>query len=126
MITPDIDVTAKTRLRNPTATQNSRSVCHQLAIRSVDTTEVAQQPTMANTQALIAPAADGPTTGCAASEGRIAGGSGAAPVTTGMAPVGARRMMRLGALAGSGPVGPDGPAELAPVGGGWRSVTQSG
>jgi hypothetical protein len=125
MITPDIDVTANTRLKNPTATQNSRSVCHQLAIRSVDTTEVAQQPMMANTQALIGKTADGiwDRAGGSASYGRIAGGIGPAPVAIGMAPVGARRMIRLGALAGSFPEGPEG---VAPVGGWWRSVTKPG
>ncbi|BBX23774.1 hypothetical protein MTER_31850 [Mycolicibacter terrae] len=125
MITPVTVVTANTRLKKPTATQNSRSVCHQLAIRSVDTTEVAQQPTMDNTQALIGTTADGVWVGAGrgATGGCAAGGIRCAPVTIGMAPVGARRMMRLAALAGSVPEGLEG---LAPVGGWWRSVTNPG
>lgn len=77
---------------------------------------------MASTQALTGTTAEGVRAGAGggATGGRIAGGIRSAPVTTGMAPVGARRMMRLGALAGSDPEG------TAPVGGWWRSVTNPG
>jgi len=81
---------------------------------------VAQQPTRASTQALIATPADGRRVSSAAWVGWMAGGIRPELVTIGMAPVGARRMMRLGELAGSVPEGLE---ELAPVGGWWRSLT---
>ncbi len=54
MITPETVVSAKTRARNATAMQNSRSDLHQPAIRSVATTEVAQPLTMLTAQAATA------------------------------------------------------------------------
>ncbi len=84
---------------------------------------MAQQPIRASTQALIATPADGNCAGNAAGLGWMAGGIRPEPVTIGMAPVGARRMMRLGGLAGSVPEGLE---ELAPVGGWWRSLTIPG
>src|SRR5580704_13852070 len=116
MITPETVVIANTRARNATAMQNRRSVLHHPAIRSVATTDVAQPLTMLTAHAAVS------VRSLASSPGRrttlarrvvpdggcwgicVVGDSG----TTGIGPVGARRMIRVrvseGAL-GSGGAG---------------------
>ncbi|BDB44804.1 hypothetical protein Mkiyose1665_25170 [Mycobacterium kiyosense] len=98
MITPETVVIAKTMARNPTATQNNRSVCHQPAIRSVATTEVAQPLTMLTALAATAVRASG--------AGGNRPGSGGTPVRASK-DVGLRGSWVVGgdAIGGSGAVG---------------------
>src|SRR5258707_6907291 len=109
MIRPVTVAIAKTSARNPTATQNSRSLRHQPAIRSVATTDVVQPLTMLTAQAATAvrelcSAAStlGRPTRTVASKG--AGRRGiwvvAGAATVGSGPLGARRMIRLRASEG--------------------------
>src|SRR5436305_9474758 len=107
MMTPAMVVIAKTRAKNATAMQNRRSVLHQPAIRSVATTDVAHPLTMLTAQVATTVRSLASSTGRPVALRRtvpgapwnaggclgiwVVGDSG----TTGMGPVGARRMIRV-------------------------------
>src|SRR6201996_4871654 len=100
-ITPEIVAAEKTNARNATATQNSRSECHQPAIRSVATTDVAQPLTMLTAAAATAVTLLGSPYG-------VPVGAGANGCCAGAGGAGGREMkvVRASSLAcGSGPVG---------------------
>src|SRR5271154_4345534 len=107
MITPETVVAANTRGRNATAMQTSRSVCHQPAIRSVATTDVAHPLTMLTAQAATAVRPLGSSIGapakppCPLRRGAPRSGDGGGGIwvvgdadTVGIGPVGARLIIR--------------------------------
>src|SRR6201998_3637490 len=136
MITPETVVIANTRARKATAMQNRRSVLHHPAIRSVATTDVAQPLTMLTAQAAtsVGPLASSPgrrgTTACRTAPGPPQWGGGCRGIcvvgdsgTTGIGPLGARRMIRVAASQGAMGSGALGSAGLGSGGAGaWGSL----
>lgn len=108
MITPVTVDIANTSAKNPTAIQNSRSVCHHPAIKSVATTDVAQPLTMLTAAVATAVRGLGSIVIALGSGGNCSAPAVAsngverpgiwvvaASVAMGSGPVGARRMMRV-------------------------------
>src|SRR5690349_14676679 len=137
MITPEMVAIAKTSARKPTAMQNSRSLRHHPAMRSVATTDVVHPLTMPTTHAATAGRELCSVDGTLVRRARAVASKGPGPRgmwlvsgmdIAGIGPLGARRMIRVRASVGpegseGGALSGSGSGEFSLGGGSVGSVT---